>query len=128
MSVVGDEALGNRQHGRRVGNVGEHLLHEPVHAEAVHAADDHVGPFERFGELLEIEILDACGKRLVEFRMLARPLRFGDNLPVQMRAGQPDAMAVFPCGKGQCRPHHTDADGRNVAHDDNCFNFPRLQR
>ena len=56
-----------------------------------------VATFERFGELFEIEILDACGKRLVEFRMLAGTFTFFYDFPVKRSADKPDFIAVFKC-------------------------------
>ena len=114
--VVRNESLGHRQHGRCVRNVGKHPLHKPVYAETVYAADDHIGPFQCFFQLLDVKIFHARRERLVELRMLARPFRFGDDLLVQMRTGKPHVVSVLPGGKGQCRTHHAGADDCDIAH------------
>lgn len=101
----GAEALGDHQHLLSGHEVLPELLTHPVDAEGVHAHHDDVGPVQTLRDLAEVVRLHVGVELHVQVRVdAARPDRVDDRV-VEVRADQPDRVAVVARRDRECGRH-----------------------
>ena len=105
-----DHPFGDGNHRHSFRNQFEHVVQEPIDAEARHPADNQFRTVQRFFNLIDGVIFDPFVQGPVQIDVIVVFAQSGDYIAVQRCPDQADFIPIFKQRKRQCRSHLACAD------------------